>query len=292
MMYDHVKNRTMSQYCSAIFLAGVLFWTQAAHALDLNTTDDFPYALIPATELALAPAGVILLTVGGILETTAEPPTRTDVLALDKNDIPAWDRSAIYHYSSAANTTSDIGLITMQIAPTLLALSQLPRIRTRWRNLLTLAAMYSEAAMLTLGATQITKILANRPRPFLYNDSAPMTAKTESPYKSFFSGHTSTSFCSAVFISTVFADLYPRSPWRFVVIGTSLSIASVTGMMRYFAGKHFPSDILVGAAVGSLFGYVVPYLHRKRVWHENEVDVAILPDISSRFAGLHVVLGL
>lgn len=276
----------------AVVIVTILMAPLVSSGFDLSTTDDFPYELTAPTELALVPAGITMLSLGAVLETGAHPPTEKEVRALDENDIPLFDRSAVHHYSRTANTVSDVGLIAMESAPALLALSQLMHMKKKWKNLLTLGAMYGEAIMLTGGATQIAKILAARPRPFVYNDNVPMADKIEKPYKSFFSGHTSSAFCSAVFIGTVFSDLYPHSPWRFAVWGASLAAASLTGAMRYYAGKHFPSDILVGAAVGSLFGYIVPYLHRKSIWRDASVNMAILPEVSTRYVGMQVVLGI
>jgi len=39
-------------------------------------------------------------------------------------------------------------------------------------------------------------------------------------------------------------------------------MASTVGYLRYEAGVHFPTDILIGAIVGSAIGYAIPYLHR------------------------------
>jgi membrane-associated phospholipid phosphatase len=43
-----------------------------------------------------------------------------------------------------------------------------------------------------------------------------------------------------------------------------LGTAAAVGGLRIAAGKHFPTDILAGAAVGSLVGYLVPRLHLRR----------------------------
>jgi hypothetical protein len=40
-----------------------------------------------------------------------------------------------------------------------------------------------------------------------------------------------------------------------------LALASTTSDLGTRAGKHFYSDVLVGAAVGSALGGLIPYLH-------------------------------
>ncbi len=40
-------------------------------------------------------------------------------------------------------------------------------------------------------------------------------------------------------------------------------LPALTGYLRIRAGKHYPSDVLAGYALGALIGYAVPALHRK-----------------------------
>jgi membrane-associated phospholipid phosphatase len=79
--------------------------------------------------------------------------------------------------------------------------------------------------------------------------------------KSFFSGHTSISFASIVFLARTYAALHPDSRWKPVVWATGISTATLVGILRILSGKHFPTDVLVGALVGSFIGFVIPKLH-------------------------------
>jgi len=38
---------------------------------------------------------------------------------------------------------------------------------------------------------------------------------------------------------------------------------AVTGYLRYEAGRHFPTDILGGYALGALTGVLIPIMHRR-----------------------------
>jgi hypothetical protein len=55
--------------------------------------------------------------------------------------------------------------------------------------------------------------------------------------------------------------------------------------LRVQAGKHFPTDVLVGAAVGSAIGYFIPYFHRQK---SNNHQLSIVADTFSR----QVLIGL
>jgi membrane-associated phospholipid phosphatase len=52
--------------------------------------------------------------------------------------------------------------------------------------------------------------------------------------------------------------------WAFVACG---AVAAGVGVLRVVAGKHYPTDVLAGAAAGALIGWAVPALHRARRMH-------------------------
>lgn len=60
------------------------------------------------------------------------------------------------------------------------------------------------------------------------------------------SSHAVNNFAVAVF----FYRIYPKLKW--VLLGSAFVIA----LSRPYVGVHYPSDILVGALIGSLFGYI------------------------------------
>ncbi|MGB6121102.1 MAG: phosphatase PAP2 family protein, partial [Bacteroidota bacterium] len=96
----------------------------------------------------------------------------------------------------------------------------------------------------------------------VYNENVPVEEKLHTNAKrSFFSGHTTISFSSAVFLSKVYGDYFPDSKWKPYIWGVSLGIAAAVGYLRIAAGKHFLTDVLVGALVGGAIGYLIPKIH-------------------------------
>lgn len=67
---------------------------------------------------------------------------------------------------------------------------------------------------------------------------------------SFTSNHASNMFCLAAFLGFFFPRL---RPWLFVV-------ASLIAFSRVYVGVHFPSDVIVGAAWGSILGTLMAKL--------------------------------
>lgn len=107
--------------------------------------------------------------------------------------------------------------------------------------------------------TTSLKFAFNTPRPFVTypND---ITQYAHAGSKSFPSGHTS--FCFAT--ATSFSLLYPK--WY--VIAPMYTWASLVGYSRMYLGVHYPSDVLVGAIIGSASAvgthYLFNYFKNKR----------------------------
>ena len=72
--------------------------------------------------------------------------------------------------------------------------------------------------------------------------------------------------------ATTFSLRHPDSPYRPLIYGAVIAGGATTGLFRILAGKHFPTDVLVGAVAGTAVGITVPLLHRRR-----EVSLAIAP---------------
>ena len=101
-----------------------------------------------------------------------------------------------------------------------------------------------------------------RTPPYAYNPEVPLDQKTTvDARKSLCSIHTAFAFASVVFMSITFQAYEPSSPLRPRVWAASLAAATSVSILRYSSGSHLPTDILVGAAVGTLAGITVPAVH-------------------------------
>jgi membrane-associated phospholipid phosphatase len=113
---------------------------------------------------------------------------------------------------------------------------------------------------------QGVKLFVARQRPDIHALTPDVQAAVQldaEPNLSFYSGHSSIAFAFAVSSGTV-ATLRRRrlAP---LVWAAGLSLAATTAYLRIAADRHWASDVLTGAAMGSLSGFLIPWLHRRHV---------------------------
>jgi len=137
----------------------------------------------------------------------------------------------------------------------------------------------TEAIILGGAITNAVKFLTGRARPYLSSDSTPddfafLRGFRGNRYQSFPSGHVTAAFAfaSAVTAETSHwvdqADAWPG--WKLVVGTTLYGGAAMVGMARMYDDRHWASDVLVGAAIGTFSGIkVVRYAYRNP---DNPVD--------------------
>jgi len=129
-----------------------------------------------------------------------------------------------------------------------------------------MALIDAEVLLLTLGASQLTANSVGRQRPYgrtcgveIDADSAQCVEKDR--YLSFFSTHSSVSFAMAAVTCAHHnaLGLSGRYPW--IACATGFTAAAVTAVSRIVADQHYATDVLTGAAVGTLIGFAVPAAH-------------------------------
>jgi len=191
--------------------------------------------------------------------------------SLDKNDINGFDRFLMFSYDKTLDMISDYGVYSMLVLPIVSVIGNANDINT-W---LTYGIMYTEAFLLTFGTKDLLKNVIIRYRPYMYEGGIP-DGRGNDYYNSFPSGSTSLAFLSATFFSTTFLSEYPVSKWKLPVTIGSYSLAAAVSAMRITSGAHFITDVLAGAAIGSFYGWIIPFLHRRN--SGNNVKINVTPN--------------
>lgn len=219
----------------------------------------FPYDLDASREAALVSAGAALGLLGVFADRALDPLNPATLDALDPADVPGFDRGAIGNWSPAASSWSDGLLVASVLAPFALCATDRGR-DDPWVS----AAMIGETFLLTNASVLVLKGAFARNRPFVYNrDPRPPDEETltRDARRSFPSRHTANTFAMAVLAARVNERLHPGGAANAWVWGGGLTLATTTAYLRVRAGKHFPSDVLAGAALGAAVGWLVPELH-------------------------------
>jgi len=197
-----------------------------------------------------AGAGVVALLPSALKLPSLPPPCAP----CDPSDLWAVDRRVLGADSRAAGTVSDVTLFGVVGLGGLLAVSGTPRTVARGN-----AATYVDALAITLAATNWSKALVHRSRPVLYTSGAAAAATVRDNRMSFPSGHTSMAFAAA----TSYLVLARRQHLRHATRNAVLLYVGAAGVgaLRLKAGRHFPSDVLGGAALGTSVGWLVARFH-------------------------------
>jgi membrane-associated phospholipid phosphatase len=182
--------------------------------------------LKPGQEIVLSGTGLAILVSGIVLTGDQNGLTPAEVATPDPEDVNPFDRGATRNWSPTSADLSNVLQIIQLASPAVLAVTGKGR-----QHPGVVLTMYAETLLLVNGFAQLAKGSFSRTRPYPYNDNPEISEELKlevDAVRSFPSGHT---------------------------------IAATTGILRYTSGKHFPTDILTGALVGSTVGFVIPRVH-------------------------------
>lgn len=131
----------------------------------------------------------------------------------------------------------------------------------------------TEAVLIASAVTGLLKGSLGRARPFVVSDTNPHDFKfgggfSSSDRQSFPSGHTTTAFAAAAAVTSEMRRLHPELVWY---VGPVLyGGATLVGLSRMYHNKHWASDVVLGAAIGTFSGLkVVRYSHTHP---DNKID--------------------
>ncbi len=218
-------------------------------------------------EGTLLGGGAVLIGAAQLMDVTVKtvPPQ-----GLDPADI-AWsfDRRQIGKHDTRALSASDVASAAAMAYPVAVAFASQPA-GERIGGTLRRSVVYLESFALATGVSMLIKNATDRPRPYTYLASGRRPADAaydvtdREAFQSMPSSHACSAFCGAAFAVTDHLITRPGANWaeRVGVSFTGGLLAGMTSTLRVEAGKHFPSDVLAGGAIGFASGVAVPITHR------------------------------
>ena len=230
------------------------------------------------------PVGLLIGTTGASLVALrpwlATSPCRASCTPEQVNALDASARALRWNDVRAARTTGDIvgyGLMPAFVATSgLVGLAEGESLGEVAEDTWIIAESFAASHVLE----STIKYTTARARPdTTFGSPVPRVDDASDLYTSMVSGHATASFAIAVSTGVV-ATLRGRrsAPYLWA---SGLSLAVVSSWLRIAADRHYLTDVLAGAALGSLMGVVVPL-----VFHGVSAPVTIAPHVSSNGGGL------
>ncbi len=246
----------------------------------VQRTAGSPYTTRFWTDGPILVGSIGLTALGTKLVANKKDLTLAELAAINKSDIPAFDRGNAGYYSEKADDISYLPFWGSFALPVVTALID----KDQRKNFGQVMVMYTETMAITGALFTITAGTVNRPRPLVYNDKVDTKIRTSNNnQRSFFAGHTAATAAATFFWAKVFADFHPDSKAKPFVWAAAAVVPAVVGYYRYEAGMHFLSDNLLGYAIGAGVGILVPHLHKKKVLNNK---VSLSPQYGMDYKGL------
>lgn len=252
------------------FLLLLLYFSTTSFAQEKS-----PFNLDLHKDIAISAGSLGLFATALILDYSIDKTPGSESI-LHYENIPAFDRWSALPYNDTIDRVSDFFSIGLLATPALLSINR------DFPEIITLGIMYTEALLTTWSLKSLSKALITRHRPYNYFENPSEHFFDEESADSFFSSQTAMSFTSAAFISTVFSSYSENTLAEIIVSSSAFAAATAVGAMRLLSGSHFASDVLVGAAVGTLSGFLIPALHKNL--ERNSLEIALFTQENEDFS--------
>jgi len=181
--------------------------------------------------------GVFIVAEGGLL--FADQPVKDFFQSHQNNTESYICRNVLEHFGAEHSFIVMSGIFTYGMV-------------AKDKKCVSTALLALESFALASLVTRIPKTLVGRERPDNWQGDGPYTFNGPFHGVSFPSGHTTASFAVASVIATQFRD----SKWIPI---TAYSVAGLAGLSRIYNNKHWLTDVVAGATIGTLIGNLVSH---------------------------------
>lgn len=256
---EHEIKKTTKMSNVKIFISILFLFILNEIQINKIYSKDYNFKKINSQDYIILSSATLLNVSNLLFENYAKSDLNT-ILNLDKNNIKSIDKSSIYDYNNNYKTLSDITVLSSLALPTVYSIFS----ASDFNQFLNYNIKYAQVLGITSGLTLLSKNLITRYRPYTYQDNLDIdTRRSHDGRNSFFSGHTAMAFSSAVFLAYNFEKSDNPRYAKNILWLSSIALASSTGYLRIIAGKHFLTDVIVGALIGSTVAILISESYHK-----------------------------
>jgi len=237
------------------------------------------YKLKPAVDIPVFAVGAGWSAYAFTKIYSKEHSSEETILSLDINDINGFDRWAVRPYDEGIDKASYYPFYASTLLPFLFLTG-----KETSKDFFKLSFLYLETMSITGFLYTGSVYVTNRYRPYAYSSETEMPQRTRGGAKnSFYAGHVALVATSTFFMAKVYGDYHPDSKAKWVFYTIAGAATGTTAYMRYRAGQHFPSDILLGITQGTLTGILVPHFHKHKII--KDPNLSIMPYSNGESSG-------
>jgi membrane-associated phospholipid phosphatase len=209
-----------------------------------------PYSVGWGDAVSVVAAGVAAF----IPEASKLPKSAPSCAPCAPGSLPGVDRAALHTFSGSASTASNALLVGVIGFAGVASFDGATAGQRRGH-----VAVFANSLAWTFAATDWMKVLVRRKRPVLYTAGATAAAADPNSQRSFPSGHAATAFAAATtYLVMAHRERLPHRGRNAVLLYVG---AVGVSSLRVSAGKHFPTDVMAGAALGTGIGWLVAKVH-------------------------------
>jgi membrane-associated phospholipid phosphatase len=204
------------------------------------------------------------LTDGIVIGTTAATTLMLEVFAthlitprpVDPSELNSLDRSAVGNRNVFLDNVSDATTGVTLLAPVALDYLDVGASPEFVEDM----TVFAETLSINGALVSLFKYSVQRPLPRTYAGTDPELAASSGGYRSFYSGHTSLTFSSLAASSVTLNLRHHAGVWPWLV---TVALGTTVAAERVAAGRHFYTDVGIGAIMGTAVGVLVPWLHKR-----------------------------
>jgi membrane-associated phospholipid phosphatase len=174
----------------------------------------------------------------------------------DPAEVNSFDRHVIGNSNQFLDSLSDVTAVAAMVVPWVLDALDLGLSQPFLEDTIVLAEVLAVNGALTAFA----KFTVQRPLPRVYAEPDSALAHSPGGFRSFYSGHTSSTVASLGAAAFTLKLRYSQGLWPWLSVGV---IGAMVGAERIAAGRHFYTDVVVGALAGAAVGIAIPWLHAR-----------------------------